>query len=50
MKIFLQKVTLQTGLKRFLKTKKAKNTIPWTYVVSDNKGEEIVGTFQEKEL
>ena len=26
------------------------NTVPWTYVISDFKGEEIVGTFYEKEL
>ena len=25
--------------------KKAKNTVPWTYVISDVIGEEIVGTF-----
>ena len=30
--------------------KKVKNTVPWTYVISDLKGEEIVGTFYEKEL
>ena len=30
--------------------KKVKNTAPWTYVISDLKGEEIVGTFYEKEL
>ena len=30
--------------------KKIKNTVLWTYVVSDLKGEEIVGTFYEKEL
>ena len=30
--------------------KKVKNTVPWTYVISDLKGEEIVGTFHEKEL
>ena len=30
--------------------KKVKNTFPWTYVISDLKGEEIVGTFYEKEL
>ena len=30
--------------------KKIKNTIPWTYVVNDLKGEEITGTFYEKEL
>ena len=30
--------------------KKVKNTVPWTYVISDLKDEEIVGTFYEKEL
>ena len=30
--------------------KKAKNTVPWIYVISDLNGEEIVGTFYEKEL
>ena len=30
--------------------KKVKNTVPWTYVISDLKGEEIVRTFYEKEL
>ena len=30
--------------------KKVKNTVPWIYVISDLKGEEIVGTFYEKEL
>ena len=29
---------------------KVKNTVPWTYVISDLTGEEIVGTFCEKEL
>ena len=29
---------------------KIKNTAPCTYVISDLKGEEIVGTFYEKEL
>ena len=29
---------------------KVKNTMPWTYVVSDLNGEQIVGTFYEKEL
>ena len=27
-----------------------KNTVPWTYVISDLNGEEIVGSFYEKEL
>ena len=29
---------------------KVKNTVPWTYVISDLKGEAIVETFYEKEL
>ena len=29
---------------------KIKNTVLWTYVISDLNGEEIVGTFYEKEL
>ena len=28
---------------------KMKNTVPWTYVISDLNGEEIFGTFYEKE-
>ena len=27
-----------------------KNTVPWTYVIIDLNGEEIIGTFYEKEL
>ena len=30
--------------------KKVKNTVPWTYVINDLNGEEIRGTFYEKEL
>ena len=29
---------------------KIKITVPWTYVISDLNGEEITGTFYEKEL
>ena len=29
---------------------KVKNTVPWTYVISDLNGEKIVGSFYEKEL
>ena len=28
--------------------KEVKNTIPWTYVITDLSGEEIIGTFYEK--
>ena len=30
--------------------KKLKNTVLWTYVISDLSGKEIVGTFFKKEL
>ena len=30
--------------------KKIKNTVPWVYAISDLNGEEIIGTFYEKEL
>ena len=30
--------------------KKVKNIVPWTYVINDFNGEEIIGTFYEKEL
>ena len=30
--------------------KKIKNTVPWTYFIDDPNGEEITGTFYEKEL
>ena len=38
----------QIGLKKFLRLKRVKNTVPWAYVLSDLNGEEIVGTFYEK--
>ena len=30
--------------------KKVKNTVPWTYIINDLNGEEIIGRFYEKEL
>ena len=30
--------------------KKVNNTVPWTYVIEDLKGQEIVGKFYKKEL
>ena len=29
---------------------KKKNTVRWTYVINDFNGEEVIGTFCEKEL
>ena len=34
----------------FLVNSKIKNTVPWTYVINDLNGEEIIGLFYEKEL
>ena len=41
---------LQIGLKKFLWLINVKNTVPWTYVISDLKGEEIIWTFYENKL
>ena len=30
--------------------KKVKNTVLWTYVINNLNGEEVIGTFYEKEL
>ena len=47
-KILLQEALLQIGLKKFLWLKKVKNTAPWTFVISDLDGEQIIGTFYKK--
>ena len=40
---------LQIGLrKEAFAIKKIKSNVPWTYVISDVSGENIVGTFYEK--
>ena len=30
--------------------KKVKNTVPWTYVINDLNGAEIIGSFYEKKI
>ena len=35
---------------KFFVIKEIKNTVPWTYVINDLNGEEIIGTFYENEL
>ena len=30
--------------------KEIKNNVPWTYLINDLNGEEIIGTFNKKEL
>ena len=44
------KAILQIGLKKYLSLKKIKNTVPWTYVLNDLNGEEIIRTFYENLL
>ena len=48
-KTFLVKVMFQIGSKKFLLLKKVKNTVPWTYLIDDLNGDEIIGTFYQKE-
>ena len=30
--------------------KKVKNTVPWTYIINDLNGDDVIGTFYKKEL
>ena len=47
--IFAQRYTPNWSEEIFV-ISKIKNTVPWTYVINDLNGEEIIGTFYEKEL
>ena len=47
--VFAQRYTQNWSEEVFV-VSKIKNTVPWTYVVSDLNGEEITGSFYEKEL
>ena len=40
----------QNWSEELLAVSKIKNTVPWTYVISDFNGEPITGSFYEKEL
>ena len=48
MKTFLKKITLQIGQK--MSEEVFKNTVPWTYLISDLNCREIFEMFCEKEL
>ena len=45
----LKKYTLNWSEEVFV-IKKVKNTVQWTNVINDLNGEEVIGTFYEKEL
>ena len=47
--MFLPRVTPNWSEEIFV-VKRIKNTVPWTYVIGDLNGEEIVSSFYEKEL
>ena len=47
--IFAERYTLNWSEEVFV-IKKVENTVPWTYVINDLNGDEIIGTFYEKEL
>ena len=44
------KVYVPNWSKEYFVIKKIENTASWIYVISNLKGEEIIGTFYEKEL
>ena len=48
--LFAKGYTRNLSEKEVFLIKKVKNTVAWTYVISDLNGEEIVGTFYKKEL
>ena len=48
-KILLQKVALQIGLREFLWLKKVINTVPWAYDINNLIWEEIFERLDEKE-
>ena len=49
-KIFFTKGYAPNWSEEIFVVKKINNTVPWTYVISDLNGEEIMGNFYEKEL
>ena len=48
MKIYLQKSYVPNLSEKVFVITKVKYTVPWTYVTSDLKDEEIVGTFYDR--
>ena len=49
-KNIFEKGNISTWCEEVFVTKKDKNTLAWTHVISLLNGEEMVGTFSEKEL
>ena len=49
-KTFLVKDTFKISQKKFFFVSKIKDTVPWTYIISDLNGGKIAGSFYENEL
>ena len=49
-KSIFAKVYMSNSSEEILLISEIKNTAPWTYVLNDLNGEQIIGTFYEKEL
>ena len=49
-KTFFAKSSFSNWSEEVFVIKKIKNTVPWTYVISDLNKKKIVGNFYEKEL
>ena len=49
-KIFLRKVYTPNWFEEVSVIKNVENAVPWTCVIDDHNGEEIVGTSYEKEF
>ena len=43
----MEKLTLQIGLEKFLRLKKVKITVPWTYVIEDFNEEKKITRFMK---
>ena len=50
MKTFFAKGFLSNWSEEIFVIKKIKNIVPWTYIIRDLNGKEIVGKFDKKEL
>ena len=49
-KTFLLKDNTPNQFEELFVIKRVKNSVSWTYVINDLNGDEIIGTFYEKEL
>ena len=49
-KIISAKGCIQNWSEEVFISSKIRKTVPWTYIINDLNGEEIIGTFYEKEL